>query len=287
MTYTKQILKYKKAYKNWLSVILSIIQQKDRIALMRNGSVIPTIFLSIQVKELEDMGMKPEYDISTDTLAFEYKGMTIKLNGSAYNGDIVGIFCNESYGFLDVDGKFVIDVGSNIADSAIYFALNGAKKVLAYEPYPKVYNLAVENVKKMDLSDIISIVNAGVGSENSYMQIADLFETTAIPLTKVQSGISIPITSLNEIISQIPSTDIMLKMDCEGCEYDALSSVQPKNFLKLKKVVVEYHHGPERLVSIFRENGYICNASEPVTAKKGPGKPCRIGFIRAERSSLI
>lgn len=283
MTYIGQILKYKKTYKNWLTVILSVMLQKDHVAIMRNGSIIPTLFLSIQVKELEARSMKPEYDNDADVLSFEYKGKLVRLNGTALNGDIDGIFCDGNYGFLDVDGKYVIDVGCNIGDSAMYFALNGAKKVLGYEPYPRVYKLAVENVRKMNLSDVILVFNAGTGSENSHMEIADLIETTAIPISAVQSGIEIPIISLNDVISQIPSSDIMLKMDCEGCEYDALLKIEPENFRKLKKIVMEYHHGPETLVSLFKDMGYWCSASEPVTTKRGPGKPYRIGYIKAER----
>ena len=283
MTYLGQVLKYKKTYKNWLSVILSVMRQRDRNAIMRNGSIIPTQFLSIQVKELEARGMKPEYDNDADLLSFKYQGKLVKLNGTTLNGDIEGIFCDGNYAFLDVNGKYVIDVGCNIGDSAIYFALNGAKKVLGYEPYPRVYELAVENVRKMGLSDVISVINAGTGSENSHMEIADLIETTAIPISNGQSGIEIPIISLNDVISQIPSSDIMLKMDCEGCEYDALLKIEPENFRKLKKIVMEYHHGPETLVSLFKDMGYWCSASEPVTTKRGPGKPYRIGYIKAER----
>lgn len=283
MTYLGQVLKYKKTYKNWLSVILSVMRQRDRNAIMRNGSIIPTQFLSIQVKELEARGMKPEYDNDADLLSFKYRGKPVKLNGTTLNGDIEGIFCDENYAFLDVNGKYVIDVGCNIGDSAIYFALNGAKKVLGYEPYPRVYELAVENVRKMGSSDVISVINAGIGSENSHMQIADLIETIAIPISTVQSGTEIPIISLNDVISQIPSSDIMLKMDCEGCEYDALPKLEPENFRKLKKIVMEYHHGPERLVSVFDEMGYRYIATDPITSKRGLTKPYRIGYIKAER----
>lgn len=279
MTYIDQILKYKRTYKNWLPVILSVTRQKDHAAIMRNGSRIPTRFLSIQVKELEAKGMKPRYDDTSDILSFEYKGTLVKLNGAALNGDIAGIFCYENYGFLDVSGKYVIDVGCNIGDSSIYFALNGAKRVLGYEPYPRVYNLAIENVRRMDLSDIISIFNAGIGPENAHIQIADLLETTAIPISSAQSGIEIPIISLNDVISQIQSSDIMFKMDCEGCEYDVLPKVSPENFRKLRKIVIEYHYGPEGLVSLFNDMGYRCTASEPVTFKRGLAKTYRIGYI--------
>ena len=45
-------------------------------------------------------------------------------------------FIKEQYKWLDVEGKNVVDVGANIGDTAIYFALKGAKHVYAFEPYP-------------------------------------------------------------------------------------------------------------------------------------------------------
>jgi predicted RNA methylase len=46
------------------------------------------------------------------------------------------------YRFLRVEGKIVIDIGVNIADSSIYFALKGADKVIAIEPFPRNYETA-------------------------------------------------------------------------------------------------------------------------------------------------
>ncbi len=48
---------------------------------------------------------------------------------------IYDVFDCGEYGVLDVSGKVVIDVGASIGDSAIYFALKGARKVIAIEPH--------------------------------------------------------------------------------------------------------------------------------------------------------
>jgi len=38
------------------------------------------------------------------------------------------------YDWLDVKGKRVLDVGASIGDTAVYFALRGAREVVAFEP---------------------------------------------------------------------------------------------------------------------------------------------------------
>ena len=83
------------------------------------------------------------------------------------NGDLIGVFFTEDYKFLDPKGSVVIDIGANIGDSAIYFALNGAEKIIALEPYPCSYNLAQENIKINNFNDKVELLNAGYGKDSS------------------------------------------------------------------------------------------------------------------------
>jgi predicted RNA methylase len=64
------------------------------------------------------------------------------LNGGTRNGDIRNIFVNNIYEHLPVEGRSVVDIGANIADSCIYFALHGANNVIGLEPFPRNYELA-------------------------------------------------------------------------------------------------------------------------------------------------
>ena len=52
----------------------------------------------------------------------------------------------QDYDFLPVKNRVVIDIGADIADSSIYFAMIGAKKVIALEPFPKNFEVAQKNI---------------------------------------------------------------------------------------------------------------------------------------------
>jgi GT2 family glycosyltransferase len=52
----------------------------------------------------------------------------------------------KEYSFLNVVNRDVIDIGMNIGDSTIYFALNGARRVIGLEPYPYAFSYAKINV---------------------------------------------------------------------------------------------------------------------------------------------
>jgi len=71
------------------------------------------------------------------------------------------------YEQLDVKGKVVIDVGAYIGDSAIYFALKGARKVIAIEPHPGAFAEMLDNTKLNNMESVIIPINAGLASSRA------------------------------------------------------------------------------------------------------------------------
>ena len=102
-------------------------------------------------------------------IKFKFKNKVIEfyynVQKQLYNtiGMIKEQFIEEQYKWLNVKGKDVIDIGANIGDSAIYFALKGAKHVYAFEPYPYSCDIANKNTRLNGLQDKIIIVNQGCG----------------------------------------------------------------------------------------------------------------------------
>jgi transcription elongation factor Elf1 len=76
-----------------------------------------------------------DYDLKLDKIILPESGLQF-YNGIS-NGDLFNIFYEKDYDFLPVKNRVVIDIGANIADSSIYFATTGAKKVIALEPFPE------------------------------------------------------------------------------------------------------------------------------------------------------
>ncbi|MFP3320116.1 MAG: FkbM family methyltransferase [Acidilobus sp.] len=60
-------------------------------------------------------------------------------------------------------GRDVIDIGASAGDTALYFVLNGARKVIAVEPLPNVTNCTEENVNISGLAERAKIANAVLG----------------------------------------------------------------------------------------------------------------------------
>jgi ribosomal protein L11 methylase PrmA len=94
------------------------------------------------------------------------------------NGDIWSIFIQGDYKALPVKNRIVIDIGANIADSSIYFALDGAERTIALEPFMGNYEVAKKNVEKNNLAKTITLLLAGSGGTTIIINSPAVQQTT-------------------------------------------------------------------------------------------------------------
>jgi len=154
------------------------------------------------------------------------------------------VFNNGDYEQLDVKGKVVIDVGAYIGDSAIYFALKGAKRVIAVEPHPGAYTEMLDNIKLNNLENTITPVNAGLASKPGKICIENV-DVIITDVTYHRPGdcpITVPAITLSELISKfsIDPNDTVFKMDCEGCEFSVILS-DYEHVRLFRELIFEYH----------------------------------------------
>jgi len=152
--------------------------------------------------------------------------------------------CGE-YEPLDVSGRVVIDIGAFVGDSAIYFALSrGAKRVIAVEPHPGAFAEMLDNIRLNNLEDVIIPINAGLAGKPGKVCIEDV-GVEATGATYHRPGDcpnAVPVVTLSELISRfgINVDDAVLKMDCEGCEFDVILN-DYDHVRSFKELIFEYH----------------------------------------------
>ena len=154
---------------------------------------------------------------------------------------IYDVFEEEDYKFLNVKDKNVLDIGAFIGDSPIYFIQKGAKKVYAIEPHPDAYNEMLENIKLNNMEDKIIPINMGISYEKDYINISTTTADTQVTLLKSEgNGIKVSAGKLSDIIDKYNIDAQVLKMDCEGCEYDII--LKDYNTIKeFDEIGFEYH----------------------------------------------
>ena len=133
---------------------------------------------------------------------------------SLYN-EVREQFLENQYGRLNVRNRKVVDVGGGCADTAIYFVARGASHVYSYEPDKLTYENGKENIRLNGMGKRITFVNSKYGG------------------------------------AQMRAKGTVLKMDCEGCEYEYL-----RDFIGYDELMLEFHASPDELVRLLTESGY-------------------------------
>ena len=271
---------YRKIYKNYFSVIAQRVLKIDEIEVdIRNGP--STILGSDNVAKLVAIfGNLYPYikiiDIDNNKIVFEYRKKRIALVNWVYGGS--DAFTD--YNWLDVSGKSVLDIGANVGDSAIWFALNGAKKVVAIEPYPFPYNIMLMNIKENNFSDRILALNCGVGKEKYKIRVTTEPTFRDSDLKASEKGVEIDVYPLDYLIEKFGPFDV-LKMDCEGCEYDTILNSQ--NIRDFKQIQLEYHYGCEELKIKLENHGFNVKCTKPVPVYSPHAKKPKmvVGYLYA------
>lgn len=281
-------LGYRRTFHNYTSVI-----KKKRIndfpikTKLRNGT-------EVQIHNLFQLHM---YVYNVQKFCSFNDGMLImKLSNSKeikffdweWNGDLFPIFFDDDYSFLPVKNSVIIDIGANIADSSIFFALNGAKQVVALEPSPRNFESAVKNVKINGLNDVIEVINAGCSGKTGTMVIEKEKDGIYYSLEEKKDGITIPIFSLTQILKKTSSSSCILKIDCEGCEYDSILETSKENLRRFSHIQIEYHYGYRNLKDKLENCGFKVKITKPQFGRRLSKKfrKTYLGFIFAERKDV-
>jgi len=186
-------------------------------------------------------------------------------------GTVLEVFDGRVYEKLDVSNRVVVDVGAYIGDTSIYFALRGAKKVIAVEPHPAAYRELLENIRLNNLESVVIPINAALSTKPGVICIENVgVEETARAYHKQHGqgpcALTVQAITLSEILSKYAdSDDVVLKMDCEGCEYDVILS-DYDHVRMFKEIILEYHThitgiSPRNLLKVLARD-YLCKVVE-------------------------
>jgi len=285
--YFDAFLRYQKAYKNFLHVLKQVRSDNFPIrAILRNGKIIT---LNSKVEAATTAYGQGNFVIENNLLIINQNNFPeIKLKGWENNADLYEIFFLNSYKFLPVIDSQIIDIGANIADSSIYFALQGAEKVIAVELVPQNFEFAKENIELNNLSDKISLILGGCSNKRGHV----IFDPTKTGMghsvkSSDTQGIEVPLLTLEDIIDYSDSESLLLKLDCEGCEYDTILSTSDKTLRNFSHIFIEYHFGYLDLRDKLKNAGFDITIGSPSYYRHPfiKDKKSFIGYLYAKRKS--
>lgn len=267
LDFLRLMINVRRVFQNSTSLLLQALSHRYPIhTILKNGrkvelTTFSALHLISNIINQQDMS----YSDDVVTLKLPQFHDKIEIHGGVNNGDIVYTFLKKDYEKLPVENKFVIDVGANIGDTSLFFALSGAKKVIGIEPFPKNFEYAKKNVEANNFSSKIELLLAGCAGKSGFITIDSQYNSNILSkLETSQSGIKIPLVTLEEIIKrfEIPRQSI-LKIDCEGCEYELIGSCTKETLQQFSHIQIEYHHGYKKIKEKLEKCGFEVTATKP------------------------
>jgi len=169
------------------------------------------------------------------------------------------IFAKREYGSI-VKGAVILDVGANIGIFSLYACMNGAKKVYAFEPNQQAYDLLSENVLRNNLTHHIVAKRLAITGEAD-RQVK--FPVNASPKNQIIVGnfkgdYELVNTSTLKHVMDENKIDLvdLLKLDCQGMEYEIIDGLDKATADKIHAVKMEYHYSEEeRIISSLKGHG--------------------------------
>ncbi|MDZ4181150.1 MAG: FkbM family methyltransferase [Coriobacteriia bacterium] len=152
------------------------------------------------------------------------------------------------------DTGAVVDIGGNVGAFSIFAAALGAKAVYAYEPNAESYGVLVENIARNGMAGVIRPLNTGVSDTEKDVEMVGsqgaAFVVGTKPVTdpamkarlEAMPKEGVHVVSLGSVFAGngIGTCDI-LKIDCEGSEYDIIAGAPVDVLAKARYITMEFH----------------------------------------------
>jgi FkbM family methyltransferase len=137
----------------------------------------------------------------------------------------------------------IIDIGAHIGLFALFesqFCKNG--KIYCFEPIIENYDILIKNIELNNIKNIIPF-NQAVSKENENTKIYLNSDDSAHSVfSSGKNFVQVKSTTLKSIFDEnnIDNCDL-LKLDCEGAEYEIIDSIPEEYLLKINKLIIECH----------------------------------------------
>lgn len=179
------------------------------------------------------------------------------------------IFIAQQYKFDIADGQapYIIDCGSNIGLSILYFKMTYPDStILAFEPDPDAFRLLEQNIQRNNIA-AVTLYNTALSDEEASVQLYANNNGTFLNMSlfqlpnQPQVGLTVDTKKLSDFIS---NKHTFVKIDTEGSEYNIIKDLIESNAIKyINQIIVECHDNqtsasPQTLIQDLEANRFLC-----------------------------
>jgi len=247
---------YRQTFKNYYSVIFNQTRMnfpltatlKNNQQLTLNSIDETALFALLTIHQ--NMNYDKKNDMLTVSLSSKFIRSSVRLFGIIQNTDTILAFSDNdgTYENLPLKDKTIIDIGACTGDTSIYFALKGAKKIIAVEPFPNNFKILKKNITENKFDELIIPILGACGYLKKEISInPNLHDGMRSILHEFSDGIKISTITLQDIIKDFDVSNAILKLDCEGCEYETILNSSSEILQTFTDIQIEYHNGYKNL----------------------------------------
>lgn len=163
---------------------------------------------------------------------------------------------------LELGGVF-IDVGGHIGTFAVMCSVLGAT-VYTFEPVKANFNLLEQNISENKCK--VVACNKAVTSDGRDINLNESNNNinTGGYYIDSKGTIKVKSVSIHDVLKEHEQVNL-LKLDCEGAEYEILEALTDEEFKKVKNIVMEWHisnRKARKLKKYLEGKGYRCTYTE-------------------------
>jgi FkbM family methyltransferase len=164
--------------------------------------------------------------------------------GALYPALEIFAFSAYDIGWQLEDRPYVIDIGANVGAFTLWLAerapgLRGS----CHEPDPDAFSYMERNVAGLDVAARREAVAASSGTAVLFRPSPAGGTSSLLPPAGPVPAqtVEVPTVSFDEVMADVDHAVALLKLDCEGSEYDIVLGSRPESWRLVQRVVIEYH----------------------------------------------
>ena len=150
-------------------------------------------------------------------------------------------------------GDRVLDIGANIGTFTVAAAMAAdTGRVFAVEPEAGNFAVLRQNVE-LNRRANVELLQAAVGAAEGEAVLARDGNLSSLMWDGSGGAEAVPVVTLAALIASMRTVDL-LKMDCEGAEFDILYSTPPESLRNIRRITMEYHNlGGKRTAAALQD----------------------------------